>query len=187
MGFDVVERRKTHGAQGGGIVGSPVILNLNSSSSSRDNVFAYFVNQKGEIMPAPDSRVTVRQCGLDPDKWRRFEAQGANEIEKISVMLSRQMFEKKKQMKVQQHLRERFTLEQLKFRCKLRAAQGYSKNDEELNKKILARAEKAENQLYAVIASEFDPTCRNTALAIEAKEQSTSKLAHVGQKKMGIS
>lgn len=186
MGFDVVEGRKTHGAQGGRVYGAPVILNTNSSSATRDDRFVYFVNQKGEIMPAPDSRVTAQQCGLDPAKWRRFEAQGAKEIEKISLMLSKQMFEKKKNMKVQQHLRERFTLEQLKFRCKLRAAQGFSLNDAELNKKILARAERAENALYDCIASEFDPNHRNTALAIEVKPQSTSKLAHINQKRMGI-
>lgn len=186
MGFDVVERRKSHGAADGLVLGAPAIIARNSSSVTKDNVFRYFVNQKGEIMPAPDSRITLRQCGLDPSKWRVFEAVGAKEIEKISLMLSKQMFEKKKQMKVQQHLREKFTLDQLQFRCKLRLAQGYSKDDEDMNRKILVKAQKAEEMMYKAIASEFDPTCRNTSLAIEAEEQSTSKLAHIGQKKQGI-
>lgn len=187
MGFDVQDKRKSHGAADSQPLGLPnLILKTNSSSASKDNVFCYFVNQRGEIMPAPDSRVTPRQCGLDERYWRRFEAVGAREIEKVSLVISRQMFEKKKQMKVEQHLRERFAIEQLKFRCKLRQGQQYSKNDAEMNKRILQRAEKAENMLYAVIASEFDPLARNTALSIEVKEQSTSKLAHIGQKRQGI-
>ena len=163
-----------------------MLIMTNSSNSSKDNIFRYFVSQKGEIMPAPDTHATLKQCGLDERYWRCFEANGAKEIEKISLILSRQMFEKKKQMKVEQHLRERFYIEQLKFRCKLRQAQGYSKNDEEANRHILRKAEQSENMLYDAIASEFDPNHRNTALAIEMTPQNTSKLAHLGYKREGL-
>ena len=44
--------------------------------SITDKVFAYFVNMKGDIIPAPDTRVTVQQVGLSPREWTRHEAIG---------------------------------------------------------------------------------------------------------------
>ena len=136
---------------------------------------------------APDNRLTQNQLDrIGYKSWRRCEATGAREIEKISLILSKQLFEQKKKMKVQQHLREKFFLDQLEIRCKLRIAQGFSKNDEEMNKKILARAKQTEDMLFAVIASEFDPARRSTALEVEVRPQSTSRVAHIGQKPQGI-
>jgi len=159
-----------------------------SATNTKDNIFVYWCSPKGEIQPAADSRITEAQLQRMPEyrHWRRCEAVGAKEIEKISLILSRQMFEQKKQMKVEQHLREKFALDQLKVRCQLRMAQGYSKNDEEMNRRILQRAKHSEDMLYRVIASEFDPGLRNTALAIEVKEKSTSKVANIAQKREGI-
>ena len=159
----------------------------NSSTTMKDNLVVYLCSPKGEIELAPDGRLTRKQLDKIGYKgWKRCEAVGAKEIEKVSLILSRQMFEKKKQMKVQQHLREKFALDQLQIRCKLRQAQGYSKNDIEMNAKILQRAQRSEDMLYAAIASEFDPATRTTSLEMEARVQSTSPLAHVGQKVTGI-
>jgi len=118
--------------------------------------------------------------------WRRCEAVGPKEIEKVSVIISRQLWEKKKQMKVQQRIREKFELDQLAVRAKLRIAQGFSKNDEEMNRRILQRAEENEANLMKLIVSEFDPTTRTTALDMEVRPQSTSRLAMVGQKAQGV-
>lgn len=167
---------------------APSIMKLNSSSTTKDSVVVYWASPKGEIQLAADTRITEAQLRRMPEykHWRRCEAKGAREIEKISLILSRQLFEQKKQMKVEQHLREKFALDQLQIRCKLRLAQGFSKNDAELNKKILERARKSEDALYRVIVSEFDPAMRTTSLAIEARAQSTSPLAHVGNKRVGL-
>lgn len=167
---------------------APGVISRNSSSTVKDNIVVYWASPKGEIQIAPDSRISEAQLRMMPEyrHWRRCEAVGAREIEKISLILSRQAFEQKKRMKVEQHLREKFALDQLKVRCQLRLAQGYSREDVEANRKILATAKHSEDQLYRVIASEFDPALRNTALAIEVKPQSTSPLAHVGQKPQGI-
>ena len=104
----------------------------------------------------------------------------------MSLIISRQLWEKKKQMKVQQHIREKFELDQLAVRAKLRIAQGFSKNDEEMNRRILQRAEANEANLMKLIVSEFDPTTRTTALDMEVRSQSTSRLAMVGQKATGV-
>ena len=160
----------------------------NSSSVTKDSVFVYWVSPKGEIQPAADSRITEAQLQRWPEyrNWRRCEAVGPKEIEKVSIIISRQMWEQKKNLKVQQHLREKFELDQLMVRCKLRKAQGYSKNDAEMNDRILKRAQKNEEALMRLICSEFDPTMRTTALEMEVREQSASKLAFVGRKHEGV-
>ena len=89
-------------------------------------------------------------------------------------------------MKVQQHLREKAELDQLMVRCKLRAAGGFSKNDVEMNKKILQRAQKTEDSLMALIASEFNPSVRTSALEMEIRPQSTSPVANLACKQEGL-
>ena len=169
------------------IRGAPRLVR-NSSSAVKDNVFVYWVSPKGEIQPAADSRITTTQLQRWPEykHWRRVEAVGAKEIEKVSLIIARQRFEQKKAMKVQQHLREKATLDQLQFRCKLRIAQSYSKNDEELNKKLMRRAQENEDALYRLIASEFDPAHRSTYLQMEMAPESTSRVAKLTQKVAGI-
>jgi hypothetical protein len=192
VSLEVTERRGAHGpkafaSNGVALIGAPRLVR-NSSSVTKDSVFVYWVSPKGEIQAAADTRITEAQLRNWPEyrHWRRCEATGPKEIEKISIIISRQMWEKKKQMKVQQHLREKFALDQMAVRCKIRIAQGYSKNDEGLNRKLLARTQANEDALMKLIASEFDPTMRTTALDMEVRSQSTSRLAHVGQKPQGI-
>lgn len=164
----------------------PGIVRSNRTAT-KDNVVVYLCSPKGEIELAPDGRLTQAQLDKIGYKgWRRCEAVGAREIEKISLIISRQMFEKKKLMKVQQHLREKADLDQLMVRCKLRRAQGYSKNDVELNERILKRAQRTEDNFMRMIASQFNPESRTTALQMELKPQSTSASASIAQKPEGI-
>jgi hypothetical protein len=158
------------------------------ATNAKDNVFVYWVSPKGEIQPAPDTRITEAQLQRWPEyrHWRRCEAVGVREIEKISLIISRQMWEKKKLEKVQQHLREKAELDQLAIRCRLRIAQGYSKNDEAMNQKIMARAKHSEDALMSLIASQFNPGARTTALQMEVKPQSTSPVANIAQKREGL-
>jgi hypothetical protein len=167
---------------------APSLVKSNSSSAVKDNIVVYLCSPKGEIELSPDGRLTRSQLDkIGYKKWRRCEAIGAREIEKISLILSRQLFEQKKKMKVEKHLREKFALDQLKVRCKLRLAQGYSKADEETNAHILKRAQRSEELLYRAIAEEFCPAQRTSSLQMEAQSQSTSKLAHINQKATGLS
>ena len=53
-----------------------------------DAVVVYFAHQSGRLVLAPDTRMKPEQCGMDPRHWRRCEAVGAREIEKISLILS---------------------------------------------------------------------------------------------------
>ena len=166
---------------------APAIVRSNSRPT-KDTIFVYWVSPKGEIQPAADTRITEAQLQRWPEYryWRRCEAVGVREIEKISLIISRQMWEKKKLMKVQQHLREKAELDQLMVRCKLRAAGGFSKNDVEMNKKILQRAQKTEDSLMALIASEFNPSVRTSALEMEIRPQSTSPVANLACKQEGL-
>ena len=159
----------------------------NSSSATSDRTVVYVCSPKGEIELAPDNRMTQSQLDRIGYKgWKRCEAVGTKEIERLSVILSRQAFEQKKQMKIAQHLREKAELDQLMVRCKLRIAQGYSRNDEEMNKKILQRAKRNEDILMELVASEFDPTRSHTALEMVVRESSTSRVANIAQKKVGV-
>lgn len=166
---------------------APAIVRSNTTTT-KDNIFVYWVSPKGEIQPAADTRITEAQLQRWPQyrHWRRFEAVGAAEIDKVSLIISRQMWENKKKEKVQQHLREKFELDQLAVRCKLRIAGGFSKNDEAMNKKILQRAQRSEDALMSLIASEFNPSTRTTSLQMEAKTQSTSPVARLAQKQEGL-
>ena len=194
MGFEVKELRKSHGAESVP-VGSPVLVGAprlvrNSSSATKDNLVVYWTSPKGEIQIAPDSRISQYQLdNYFPEYrgWKRCEANGAKEIEKIALIVSRQEFERKKKMKVEQHLREWESLEFLETSAKLNIAKRYSPRDIEVNKKNLQRTEKRKQKVLDAICAEFDPTRRTTFLDVEIRPASTSSLAHIGQKVVGIS
>jgi hypothetical protein len=195
MELVIEEKRKSRGVERAPesrpvILRAPAVIKRNSASSLKDNIFVYWASPKGELQAAPDSRITQAQIDRympEYKGWKRCEATGHKEIEKVVVILARQEFENKKRQKVQQHLRENEFVRQLQVRCRLRLAQGYSKNDVEMNKKIMARARHSEKLLYDAIVSEFDPTRRTHALEAEVHEQSTSPVAHFGKKHEGIS
>jgi len=165
-----------------------MIVKRNSASAVRDDIVVYWASPSGQLQIAPDSRITQEQLSRMREyrHWRRCEAVGAREIEKISLIISRQMFERKKQQKVQQALREMDLVKQAQISAKLRAAVNFSKNDVELNKTLEKRWAAREAAALAVIASEFAPDRRTTALEMELRPKSTSKLAHFAQKPEGI-
>jgi len=108
-------------------------------------------------------------------EWRRCEAVGAKEIERVSLIMSRQLEEKKRKMKVQQHLREQQHRDQLKARCRIRIAQAYSGNDVEMNRRLLKRTEEQEDRFMRMIARGFDPANRTSMLEMEHKEDSRAR------------
>ena len=157
-------------------------------NASNDRTFVYWVSPKGEIEAAADSRISESQLRRLPgyQHWRRCEAIGAKEIERVSQIISQQMWEKKKLMTVQQRIREIDFLKQLAIRARLRAAQSYSKNDVSINHQLIQKVRRHEDSLMDLICSEFDPSARRTALEIEVKPENTSKLALVGKKREGL-
>ena len=169
------------------VKGAPAVIR-NSASVTKDSCFVYWASPKGDIQPAVDSRITEAQLQRWPEyrHWRRCEAHGPKEIEKVSIIISRQMWEKKKMLKIEQHMREIEDMRQLGYRCKIRLAQNFSRNDSEMNERILKRVKSAEDNLFKLIASEFDSSSRTQMLEMEVKEASASKLAHVGNKIQGV-
>jgi len=153
---------------------------------AKDSTVVYFAHCSGKLMMAPDTRVSPSQCGLGPE-WRRCEAVGAREIEKVSLILSRQLWEEKKKRDIQQFFREQECLKQAKVRCKLRIAQSFSPNDKSINRQMLAKLENHESKLISLAVSEFDPTKRTSAMEMEVKPQSTAPTgANIDRKHGGI-
>jgi hypothetical protein len=151
-----------------------------------DSVFAYFAHANGRLMPAPDTRMKPEQCGLDPKQWRRCEAVGAKEIERVSLILSRQLWEEKKNRQVGQKIREMAFLQQRQASAKLRRAMAFSPKDAEVNKKLERRWQEKQDQLVSLIAMEFDPAKRHTALDVELSDAPINP-HHLGQKPQGVS
>ena len=168
------------------------ILSRNSATNERDNVLVYYACSDGTLMLAPDTRVSPSQCGLDPKRWRRCEANGAKEMEAVSVILARQEFEKKRRMKVGRALRELEFLRQSRVGARLRASMNYSANDVRANLLQERRWAAREDYYLNIIASEvdpsqaFDPTRRTTMLEVEMAPRSLSPLSHVNCKPTGI-
>lgn len=170
----------------------PALISRNSADAGKDNRVVYFAHCDGTLMLAPDTRVSQKQCGLDPAKWRRCEAVGAKEIEQVSVILARQEYKRKRELKVRQSMQELEYIKQARINAKLRVAMNYSANDVKASALQERRWKAREDAALAVIASEcdptkgFDPTKRSVFLEMEVRPQSTSPLAHVGQKRTGI-
>jgi hypothetical protein len=123
---------------------------------------------------------------LDPKQWRRCEAKGPREIEKVSLILSRQAFEEWKDRKVGQILREMDFLKQRAASARLRRAVNFSVKDVQMNERLELRWNWKQNQMLKLIAQEFDPQKRNTALEVELREAPINP-HHLGQKKVGVS
>ena len=152
----------------------------------RDNTFAYFCNQAGRIIPAPDTRMSPVQCGLDPANWKRCEAVGAREIEKVSLIISRQLWEEKRNREVGKKLREMQFLRQMEIKAKLQRLKNFSPKDVHVNEQLERDWKRKQNGLITLIESEFIPERRNTALDVEIHEQSTSPSAGIFQKRAGV-
>ena len=155
-------------------------------ASVSDAVFFYFAHQSGRLMPAPDTRMLPEQCGLDPKQWRRCEAKGPREIEKVSLILSRQAFEEWKDRKVGQILREMDFLKQRAASARLRRAVNFSVKDVQVNERLEKRWNRKQEQMLALVLQEFDPTKRDTALEMELRDAPINP-HHLGHKRTGVS
>lgn len=151
-----------------------------------DSVVVYFAHMDGRLILAPDTRMKPENCGLDPKQWRRCEAVGAKEIEKVSIILGKQAWEAKKARKVSQVLREMDFLKQRAVSAKLRKAQGFNANDVQMNAKLERKWDSKQDQMLALIAEEFRPESRNVALDMELSDAPINP-HHLGQKKVGVS
>jgi hypothetical protein len=151
-----------------------------------DSVFVYFAHQSGRLVPAPDTRMRPEQCGLDPKQWRRCEAKGSKDIERVSIILSRQAWEEKKALHVGQKLREMAFLQQRAISARLRRAVNFSAKDAQVNEQLEKRWKDKQDQLVALVALEFDPTRRTTALEVELREAPINP-HHLGHKRQGVS
>jgi hypothetical protein len=136
-------------------------------------------------MAAPDTRMKPEHCGLDPKVWRRCEAVGAKEIERVSLILSRQLWEDKKARHVSQKLREMAFVQERAMSARLRKAVGFTAKDVEVNARLERRWKEKEDSLLALIATEFDPSKRHTALDIELSEAPINP-HHLGKKREGV-
>ena len=151
-----------------------------------DNTFVYFAHQSGRLMPAPDTRMRPEQCGLDPRVWRRCEAVGSKEIERVSIILSRQAWEEKKNRKVAQILREMDFLKQRAASARLRKATNFSPKDVQANALLEKRWDQKQELMLGIICEEFKPENRNTALEVELQDAPINP-HHLGHKKVGVS
>lgn len=149
-----------------------------------DKTVVYYCNAAGRIILAPDSRMRPEQCGLDPANWKRCEATGAREIEKVSLVLSRQIWEEKRQREVTKKIREIGFLQQREASARLRAAQRHSPEDVKVNLQLERDWKRKQDQVLDLIAMEFDPTKRSSALDIELHEQADT--TGTIQKRQGI-
>ena len=150
-----------------------------------DSCFVYFAHQGGRLMPAPDTRMRPEQCGLDPKAWRRCEAVGAKEIEKVSLILSRQVWQEKKDRKVSQILREMDFLKQRAASARLRKAVNFTAKDVQVNARLEQRWSEKQDLMLRIICEEFVPEKRQTALEMELKDAPVNP-HHLGQKKVGV-
>lgn len=144
----------------------------------------YYVNAKGEIMMAPDSRISPKTLNLQG--WRQFEAVTAKEKETIAGRLAEQIWKQKKAMKIEQRMREQEQRNVIRANCKIRIAQGFSPADIELNKAILIRMDQHDERFFKELAQEFDPTTRTSALECELKDAVVGMAAHPIGKRVGI-
>ena len=151
-----------------------------------DSCFVYFAHASGRLVPAPDTRMKPEQCGFDPKQWRRCEAVGAKEIERVSIILSKQAWEEKKARHVKQVLREMDFLKQRAVSARLRRATNFTANDVRANETLERRWSQKQDKMLKLIASEFKPEYRNTALEIELREAPVNP-HHLGKKREGVS
>jgi uncharacterized protein YndB with AHSA1/START domain len=77
-------------------------------------------------------------------------------------------------------------LKQRAASARLRRAVNFSVKDVQMNERLELRWNWKQNQMLKLIAQEFDPQKRNTALEVELREAPINP-HHLGQKKVGVS
>lgn len=161
---------------------------LQSRSVTQDETLAYFVNRySGEIRLSPDNRISdPEKLGWNPTEWGFYEANTAREKDAVSGRMAAQLYEKKKSMKVEQHLREQRKRNELRASAQIRLAQAPTKLDAMCNQSIIARIDADETQFFKDLAEEFSSAERTSGLEIEFRAKPTGFWAERGDKQMGI-
>jgi hypothetical protein len=161
---------------------------LQSRSTTTDETMVYFVHRfNGEIRLSPDNRIRdPRKLGWNPAEWGMYEAKTAREKESISGRMAAQLYEKKKSMKVEQHMREQAKRNELRCSARLRLAQSPTQLDAMCNQKIIERIDADETQFFKDLAEEFTSAERTSGLEMEWAPQNTSYWGRRGEKQAGV-
>jgi hypothetical protein len=156
---------------------------LASRSGNHDETLLYYVSASGEIMLAPDNRVTPQKLGLVG--WHAFSARTAKEKDDVAARMAAQLYDKKKKMKVEQRMREQAKRDGLRACARIRLAKAASALDAECNRAIIRKMDEDDDAFFRELAAEFDPTNRTSGLEIEFKEKPLDRAAR-GEKRQGI-
>jgi len=76
-------------------------------------------------------------------------------------------------------------LQQREASARLRRAQVFSPNDQKVNENLERRWRMKQDQLLALVATEFKPENRHTALEVELQDAPINP-HHLGQKRQGV-
>jgi hypothetical protein len=127
---------------------------------SDNEAVVYFVDAKGELMLAPDTRMRPFRG------WRRVECKTRTDIENFSRRMAAQQYQRFRSMKIEEHMRSQRKRDELKANCRLRLAAGcISQEDERLTRQTLHSLERKDAIFYDMLAREPDLT--KGALLIE--------------------
>jgi len=157
---------------------------LASRPANHNETLTYYVSPSGEIQLAPDNRIT------DPSRvgragWHCFEAKTTKEKEDIAIRMSEQLWKKKRDLEIQQHMREAAQRNELRASARIRLAKSPTKLDALCNQKIIARLDEDEQKFFKLLTDEFDPTKRTSGLEIEWKDAAIG-FASRGDKRAGL-
>lgn len=157
---------------------------LASRPGQHNEALVYYVSPSGEYQLAPDNRIT------DPAKvgrkgWHAFEAKTAKEKEYVAAKMAEQLWKKKKDMQISQHIREAAHRNELRSSARIRLAKSSTKLDALCNKKIIDKLDDDEQKLFKLLSEEFDPNRRTSGLEIEWKDAPIGQAAR-GDKRAGL-
>lgn len=157
---------------------------LSSRSSTQSEVLTYYVSPSGEIQLAPDSRIT-NPSQVGRKGWHCFEAKTAKEKEDVATRMAAQLWAKKRDMQVQQHMREASKRNELRASARIRLAKPKSEFDVLCNQRIIDRLDDDEQKFFKLLTDEFDPTKRTSGLEMEWKDAAIGFAAR-GEKVAGL-
>lgn len=157
---------------------------LASRPATLNEALVYFVSPSGEIQLSPDNRITDPAL-VGRRGWRSFEAKTAKEKEDVATRMAAQLWERKRSMQVEQHMREQRQRNELRASAQIRLANPKSQFDALCNQKIIERLDEDEQKFFKLLSDEFDPTKRSSGLEIEWKEAAIGFAAR-GDKRAGL-
>lgn len=157
---------------------------LSSHIASTDETLVYFVLPNGEVRLAPDNRIRNPHL-LGWAGAHCFEAKTAKEKDDVSRRMAKQLFEKKRTMEVEKHMREQAKRNELRASAKIRLANPRSKFDALCNQKIIEKIEQDEQAFFKLLSEEFDPAKRTSGLEMEWQEAPIGMAAR-GEKRAGL-